>query len=211
MNMDLFSLVDIDKALENIQLPAFDMSEFLHTLQTKPLYDDDEYLSQYMLDKHVELVKCWIESNPHHTFPRSRRAWENVLYMHFRYLNIKMDLEGIMNLIKNNEEPKCERIKMLVKRIKKLLKKKTFISPYHRITWRRLEAHCNLYSSPSFEKLYNRMIDHSIVNEAGRLLLRKIEEKDEPQKITLKRGAFCMDESTDNISYEKIKLKKKKI
>lgn len=149
----------------------FDFSSLISALnQTSldPLYNDPDYLNSYLLDQHIDNIKTWMRVNSHHTFPKSKHGWLNVLYMHFQKIYIHMDLDKILELVNSNRETRSPRINQLVKRIRKLMRGRTFACPMHPRTRHRLLAHCNIYSFATPEKLYDRMLKLGIVSEKKR-------------------------------------------
>lgn len=156
---------DLNSNLEQISNP-FDFTSLLSELSEEaldPLYHDPDYLDRYLLDQHINRVKNWIKMNPHHTFPKTKDAWLNVLYMHFRKMYIHMNLDKIVKLVESEKDTKSPRISDLVDKINRLMGKNRFADVRDIRIRNLLLPHCNIASNASPEKLYDRMVELNII------------------------------------------------
>lgn len=170
---DIFFDLDFEPIPPPASSPSnsFNFSSLLSALEQstlEPLYHDPEYLDKYMLDQHIDKIKNWMRVNCHHTFPKSKHGWLNVLYMHFQKIYIHMDLDKILQLAQSQQESRSPRINQLVKRIRKLMRRSSFAVPTHPRTRHRLLAHCNIHSHATPEQLYERMVQLGLISEKKR-------------------------------------------
>jgi hypothetical protein len=182
---------------------SFNLESILDALNSTrdPLYYDPEYLDKYILDKHIDKIKTWMSVNCHHTFPKTKKGWLNVFYMHFLKMHIHMDLDKILELERSKEEIKSPKINQLVNKIRKLIKRRTFASTFDPRTRNRLLAHCNLTSYATPNQLYNEMVKLGIILEEDcKLNFSPIVKEEENKRIN--------EDSLDNLTnkFKRIKV-----
>ena len=131
-----FDMNDIDEMLKSLNFIE-------KSYRDSDIYDP-KYLYNKMLNLNVEKIIEWINDNPNHTFPKSEKAWINVIKMHFLKYTYYFSVDEIYKLVINEEKVGVEYIEDILKKARKFIYKKPIPEEKYYLYRGYLSGFCNI-------------------------------------------------------------------